>query len=128
MSNRNNIIKLRVKIRSLAEEARIIRKEERRAKKRGWIGPGSINESLHNHRTLDVRNEARAAQLAYAYLRGKRYRQVEQYGEVSIVPAVKIRAEKIVQSYSPPGLGQYNLGDFKEWYKEPIKSTSPVEV
>ena len=34
--------------------------------------------SLHLHRTIDVRQEARAALLAYAYLRGRPYHQVER--------------------------------------------------
>lgn len=66
---------LRVKIKSLAEEARIIRQEERRVRgsradtQRGY---------LHWHRVNIVRAEARAAQLAYAFLRGNRsYKQTE---------------------------------------------------
>lgn len=70
-----SIVYLRVKIRSLAEEARIIRKEERRFPK------GSRNNEvyfgLHTHRTYDVRNEARHALLAYAFLRHRPYRTVE---------------------------------------------------
>lgn len=56
---------LKVKIKSLAAESQIIRFEEKRhyaeAQRNG----------LHAHRVVDVRMESRAAQLAYAYLRGK---------------------------------------------------------
>lgn len=56
---------LKVKIKSLAEEAKIIRHEERKS-----FNPAQRN-SLHQHRTWDVRRESRAALLAYAYLRGR---------------------------------------------------------
>lgn len=56
---------LKVKIKSLAEEARIIRTEERRSK------PGSWQQGeLHTHRVVDVRNEQRLSLLAYAFIRG----------------------------------------------------------
>lgn len=63
---------LKIKIKSLAEEAKIIRFEEKR-----WPGRSDEYQGLHFHRTYDVRNEARAAQLAYGYLRGRKYRQLE---------------------------------------------------
>lgn len=59
---------LKVKIKSLAEEARIIRKEELRAR-----GYDELREQLYLHRIHDVRDESRATQLAYAYLRGREY-------------------------------------------------------
>jgi hypothetical protein len=81
--------KLRCKLKSLAAEARIIRFEEQRARK-GWrrlalkqIAPDTQialhgeYDGLHRHRTHDLRIETRAALLAYAYLRGRDYRAVE---------------------------------------------------
>lgn len=56
--------KLRVKIKSLADESRTIRSEARKFH-------GMERWDLNHHRTWDVRNEARATLLAYAYLRGK---------------------------------------------------------
>jgi hypothetical protein len=57
---------LKVKIKSLACEARIIRREERLA------GGGSqLQCEMHRHRTIDVRPEQRASLLAYAFLRGR---------------------------------------------------------
>ena len=64
---------LKVKIKSLAEEARIIRKEEK-----SLPGDSHHRTNLHNHRVVDVRREARASQLAYAYMRGTAYLRVEQ--------------------------------------------------
>ena len=54
---------LRVKLKSLMEEAKIIRKEERRT----W---GVIREQLWYHRTQDIRIEARATHLAYGFIKG----------------------------------------------------------
>lgn len=61
---------LKVKIKSLAAEARIIRLEESRSK-------GFQRQSLYIHRVCDVRKEARWSQLAYAFLRGRDYSRVE---------------------------------------------------
>ena len=64
---------LKIKIKSLAAEASIIRREEKR-----WPGPSATRTGLHLHRVFEVRHEARAALLAYAFLRGRTYRAVEK--------------------------------------------------
>jgi len=80
---------LKIKAKHLAEEARIIRFEEKKTKQRAKKAReaqrhdvadqmSSQIRSLHHHRTWDVRNECRAAQLARAYLAGKPYASVEQ--------------------------------------------------
>lgn len=61
------VAKLRVNVKSLAEEARIIRKEFNRTKL----------QALDSHRRCRVRQEARYAQLALAFVRGCKYRSVE---------------------------------------------------
>jgi hypothetical protein len=61
---------LKVKIKSLTAEARIIRVEEGRSR-------GDLRAALRAHRQWDVRREQRATQLAYGYLRGRARRQVE---------------------------------------------------
>lgn len=59
-------VELRVKIKSLAEEARIIRLEEKRAKAKGdW----QLFFRLQNHRVINVRIESRAASIAYGLIR-----------------------------------------------------------
>lgn len=78
---------LKIKIKSLAEEARIIRSDERkhldasradrkanRPFQKNWDAWGRLN----THRIFDVRIEQRATLIAYGYLRGKAYRQIEQ--------------------------------------------------
>jgi len=71
---KNKIVALRVKIKSLAEEAGLIRLEERRAKRRG---SSRLLHSLQEHRRGVVRAEARASLLAYGFLRGRPYWAVE---------------------------------------------------
>lgn len=63
---------LRVKIKSLAAEARIIRREEANWP-HGRRELGGIWSQLNGHRRFDVRSEARSAQLAYGLLRGRPY-------------------------------------------------------
>lgn len=62
---------LRVKIKSLAEEAKIIRKEERRTH------PGTLRNELREHRAGPLRLEARASHLAYGFIRGLTIEQME---------------------------------------------------
>lgn len=69
--NANGTTYLKVKIKSLAAEARIIRMEERRARRT------SLRCGLAEHRRGVVRREARIAQLAYGYLRGRPRSTVE---------------------------------------------------
>ena len=103
--------KFRVKINSLAAEARIIRREE--GKMTPWKGEDCENgftamrrESdrgcLTWHRTSVVRDEARKTQLAYAFLRGVPYSVVERNGSK---PVPHAEVWRIVQS-----LGDYDFG------------------
>lgn len=86
---------LKIKICSLAAESVIIRREEIKAKARGDV---DTFRSLQAHRKFDVRNESRAAQLAYAYLRGKPYAVTESEG--SAIPAtIIVRAAEIVTKF-----------------------------
>ena len=62
---------LKIKAKSLAAEAKIIRKEEKRARSQ------SIRESLYRHRIDVVRYEARHTNIAYGFLRGRTYAEIE---------------------------------------------------
>ena len=62
---------MKVKVKSLAAEARIIRHEEKRSK------DVKQQSSLHLHRTGVVREEARAALIAYGFIRGKKFSAIE---------------------------------------------------
>lgn len=71
---RNGRIFLKVKIKNLADEARTIRKEERKA-----LDAKDTYQylQLRNHRISVVRDAARKTLLAYGYIRGRAYRQIE---------------------------------------------------
>lgn len=75
-------VELKVKIKSLAAETRIIRAEERKSLGRGRAMDAAYYpddkkkcyatyEKLRHHRIEVVRREARATHLAYAFIRGK---------------------------------------------------------
>ena len=61
---------LKIKLKALAAEAKIIRLEEARSH-------DDLRDKLHSHRVFAVRPEARATQLAYGFLRGRSYSQIE---------------------------------------------------
>lgn len=73
----SELVYLKVKIKSLAAEAAIIRREERRFRPRWKSVKDETYLRLRGHRTMDVRQEARSAQLAYALLRERRYLAIE---------------------------------------------------
>ena len=97
-------IELKVKIKSLAEEARIIRAEERKL-------PGPQRSSLRDHRVTVVRRASRHTLLAYAFLRGKRYRATERTSRTSPDWST---VEKMIKKYGPPA---HNTS-FEDWRKE----------
>ena len=82
---------LRVKIKSLAEEARIIRREERATF-------GTLREELYRHRMDVVRSEARHAHLAYGFIRGLSYEQMEASTNQS--PYWE-RVRQLIKKYGP---------------------------
>lgn len=75
---------LKIKIMSLAAEAKIIRTEankvweNKKTGQTGFIHDKETRFELHCHRRFDVRSEARSAQLAYGFLRNRPYRSMEQ--------------------------------------------------
>ena len=80
-------IYLKVKLKSLAEEAKIIRKEEQKAIRQGrWLlkkqsdatAPYSLYKSLKDHRAHPVGTEARASLIAYGFINDLPYKRVEQ--------------------------------------------------
>ena len=93
-------IYLKVKIKNLAEEAKIIRREERIALKQRdripWAHTFNVETNdfdeeyleevahyqklfngLHEHRKTTVRNEQRATHIAYAFIRGRPFGEIE---------------------------------------------------
>lgn len=70
---------LKIKIKSLAAEAGIIRHEERRWRKAptNTGTPHPLYFGLRQHRVFTVRREARSSQLAYGFMRGRPYKSME---------------------------------------------------
>lgn len=115
---------LKIKIKSLAAEAQIIRHAERKLSKRRAklvakqgleARVQAIDEehsSLYLHRINDVRTEQRSAQIAYSYLRGRHgYRAVEA-GEPKSTPDLR-RIVELVAKYG---------GHDKKLMEEPVKA------
>lgn len=65
-----NPVFLKIKLKSLAAESRIIRKQELKSR-------GPIREALYHHRIHVVRRAARETHLAYGFLRGRAYLALE---------------------------------------------------
>jgi hypothetical protein len=120
---KTQVTALKVKIKSLAAEARIIRLEEDKAlcRKRGAAAytpsgaPGGDKkpkqkssphrkedryQSLREHRVFDVRKEQRASLLAYAFIRGKSYAAVEKPHKDN--PPDLDRVQKLVEKFGGP--------------------------
>ena len=72
---------LKVKIKSLAAEAKIIRKEEKKNTKIDEdLGYNRKRRELRDHRKGTVAYEARHTLLAYGFIRGRAYEQMEPTG------------------------------------------------
>jgi len=100
-------IYLKVKLKSLAEEARIIRAETNKAKL------PSIKDGLASHRRGIVRYEARHTLLAYGFLRGRSYRQLEQKAKEAPNWA-KVR--KMVEKYGSHFAPELHEGNWSKAY------------
>lgn len=85
---------LRVKSKSLAEEARIIRKEEARTH-------GPMRNRLQQHRRGIVRLEARATGLAYGFIKGYAWEKMEP--KSSTLPDWA-RVRQMLKKYGPTGM------------------------
>lgn len=82
---------LRVKVKTLAIEARVIRREEGRTN-------GVLQYELHNHRVNELRREARSAHIAYGLIKGRAMKQIEN--KASTPPDQK-RVEALIKKYGP---------------------------
>src|SRR5690348_6675706 len=99
---------IKIKIKSLAEEAKIIRQEELK-----FPGEYEVRRGLYEHRMNSVRPECRAANLAYGFLRGKSYEQIERN------PKTKpnwSRVQRIAEKYGAKYFGS-ELGELQQAFK-----------
>lgn len=124
---------LKVKIMSLAAEARIIRHQERlwlnrarAAKKVEHQGEHrSLFWGLRNHRIEMVRREARSALLAYGYLRGRPYRVMEA---TCFEAPDRIKVAELVMRFGGKGLKDEIQAAIKAWMAVPIEGPNVVTI
>lgn len=113
MYTKTNYVRLKIKSISLADEARTIRRMERRYRKT----EGVYTDALAEHRKSVVREEARATHLARAYLKGEAYLTLEpkvkdiMHLEVHIKPKVKAMVKKYGGREAEEHLGQWYTGE-----------------
>ena len=115
----NGYYYIKVKILSLAAEAKIIRKQEQKARAHG---NRSLRIGLAEHRRGIVRHEARHAQLAYGFLRGMPYKKMEARCHPGCGPGfrkVRESVEKYACAQRELGLKEGEYGTYTEW--EPMK-------
>lgn len=111
---------LKIKVKSLAEEARIIKKETK------GNYPSSIKNGLYLHRVNVVRHEARHTHLALGFLKGRSYRQMEPKLTRACEPDWK-KVRKMVEKYGSPLLSwDYNTESYRKYGERCEKSKEEV--
>ena len=102
---------LKIKIKNLAAEAKIIRQEERKN--------GPYKAELADHRRGIVRRVARDTQVAYGFLRGRAYKEIEPNAKTQ--PNWKA-VQRMVENYFNQGRDEtdskYQRMDLQAWIKE----------
>ncbi len=108
---------LKIKIKSIAEEARMIRKEELKYKR----GNHPLRQELRLHR-LGLRPGQRETYLAYAFLRNRPYRALEASPRTN--PNWR-RVYKMVEKYGAPYFTGRNVTikeAFEDWKDGPSET------
>lgn len=110
---------LTVKRKTLAAEARIIRKMAQKAKKRK---NGELAMRLNEHRTDMVRKAARTAHLSHAFIKGMEYRRVERIARTE--PDLH-EINRLVSKYGKPEQRNMKSGDrmiaLEKWKEAAVK-------
>jgi len=125
---------LRVKIKSLTEECKIIRNEEKLSKWKAKAATARSKQeqakkhlshysSLDIHRRVDLRKEARATYLAYGFLRGKSMRDIEHF---SYVQPDWERIERMVMKYFDGDVRDINQR-FAAWKDEALAGINCIQ-
>lgn len=138
-----NHVKVKIKVKSLAEEQRIIRREENKEKwnaraargrirfkkaqaelaRVGYIGKQESDvvtgvDSLHLHRVKNVRRELRSANLAYGFLRGIPYAAMEQF---SWTQPDWNRVQRLAEKYSEDNVEKGAISQqYAEWMQSAL--------
>ena len=124
---------LKIKVVSLAAEARLIRKDERKQLK--WARAAAQNNAygkgaeyaqyhykvffgLQAHRKIDVRQESRASNLAYGFLKGRKFSEIERVSHnKNTNPPNWTKVKNLVQRYGE-GKEKEILQRFETWKDE----------
>lgn len=92
-----------------------------------------MRNSLHNHRVLNVRDEARASQIAYAIIRNKKYSDVEpSVKDKHLLPTNKIA--HMIKKHGGPNIThntagmQFSIPDIEKNILKWIKDSFPKSV
>lgn len=127
---------LKIKLLSLAAEARIIADEQERQRRRGRR---AAVDHLRQHRVKVVAREARFSLIAYAYLRGMPYLGYTEREGSSGQPDSKQPKHPwkqidwkyitgVANRFSAPGTPGLSVNDLEQWSVEPAVSRTPVET
>ena len=73
---------------------------------------------LRSHRKVEVRNAARAAQLAYGFLRGVPYRVIEPktYTDVYKMDQIKKEVKRLATKFGGLGYGKTFDEEVEQWF------------
>lgn len=117
---------LKIKLKNLVDEARMIQGHENRLKvfvqwnkDRPDVADISHAETLIHqmaaHRRTDIRDETRATLLAYGFIRGRKYEQIERpgYEPTHVVKKRIERVAKMVHKYSTMGWNPADAGAYQ---------------
>ena len=113
---------LRVRVKELAQEAKYIRHEETKIRKTKVpeVNCGDIWEfcKLRSHRTVEVRNAARAAQLAYGFLRGVPYKVIEPktYTDAYKMGQIKKEVKRLATKFGGLSYGKNYDEEVESWF------------
>lgn len=141
---------LKVKIKSLAAESRIIRLEERKYKANRIVGRTdefegfvrhrkqtenvkAVRHGLYHHRVDEVRFEARHALLAYGFLRGVPYAKIEKETNKPRKRVALKRLRANIETFVTGKVFDEKLGDnIEKWLKgefliEPRKPSGTIQ-
>jgi hypothetical protein len=97
---------LKVKLRSLMAESKIIRHEEKKTR------DPELRSELYFHRIRDVRGETRSTQIAYGMLLGRYYREIERTAETT--PDLK-RVCAMLRKYGDEHIYNATEDTIKQW-------------
>lgn len=132
-------IHLKIKIMTLAAEAKAIRKNELRLQRsinkavnkgKGQYdyvdGHRFVRANLHHHRTHTVRKETRHSHIAYGFLRGRQYMEIETFARE---PIQWDRIEKLVTRFGCDGNdSRVVLQRFAEWKDTTVRLLEAEDI